>query len=80
MKAERQKQLDLVQREQYNTKLQIWELKNEVLELKESIREEKEEGERLAAELQEDEREDREEADWRVHAVIWMIGITTADK
>lgn len=49
-----------MQREQYNTKLQIWELKNEVLELKESIREEKEEGERLAGELQEDEREEVE--------------------
>ena len=51
----------MVQREQYNTKLQIWELKNEVLELKESIREEKEEGERLAGELEEDEEGEREE-------------------
>jgi hypothetical protein len=40
-----------MKREQYNTKMQIWELKNEAMELKESIHEEKEETSRLTSEL-----------------------------
>ena len=42
-------------KEQHQTKLQIWELKNEVLDLKESIKEEKEETSRLMNELGVDE-------------------------
>lgn len=40
-----------IHKEQHQTKLQIWELKNEVLDLKESIKEEKEEASRLINEL-----------------------------
>ncbi len=38
-------------KDDYNTKIQIWELKNEVMELKDSIKEQKQETERLNAEV-----------------------------
>lgn len=37
-KTAKEEQLARMKREEFATKMQIWELKNEVLELKESIR------------------------------------------
>lgn len=51
VKQEKERQLSGMKGQQYNTKMQIWELKNEAMELKESIKEEREEHSRLTAEL-----------------------------
>lgn len=51
VKREREKQLKNMLKDDYNTKIQIWELKNEVMELKDSIKEQKQETERLNAEV-----------------------------
>lgn len=51
VKQEKERQLSGMKGQQYNTKMQIWELKNEAMELKESIKEEREENSRLTAEL-----------------------------
>ena len=51
VKQEKERHLSGMKGQQYNTKMQIWELKNEAMELKESIKEEREENSRLTAEL-----------------------------
>ena len=51
MRAEKRKEVETVDSETHGVKLQIWELRNEVLELKESIEEEKNETEKLMEEL-----------------------------
>ena len=51
VRAEKRKEVETVDSETHGVKLQIWELRNEVLELKESIEEEKNETEKLMEEL-----------------------------
>ena len=51
MKERKKGELETLNKEQYSVKLQIWELRNEISDIKDSIEEEKRETERLNEEL-----------------------------
>ena len=51
VREQKRKEVDVLDSETHGVKLQIWELRNEALELKESIEEEKNETEKLMEEL-----------------------------